>query len=78
MLANFMNYNSKDLLMVKNKYKDAKKPFKWKHFSADIILWLVRWYCRYALSYNDLKEIALEGLIFEKGKILATKDPACK
>ncbi len=25
-------------------------PFKWRHFAADIILWPVRWYLRYALS----------------------------
>ena len=28
--------------------------FKWKHFSADIILWTVRWYCQFALSYRDI------------------------
>jgi IS6 family transposase len=45
---------------MKKKYKDVKKPFKWKHFSSEIILWTVSWYCRYALSYNDLKEMAQE------------------
>jgi len=48
-------------------YNDPDHPFKWKHFEGDIILWLVRWYCRYALSYNDLKEIAAErGLFVER------------
>jgi len=42
------------------KHKDSKKLFKWKHFKGDIILSLVRWYGRYALSYADLKEIADE------------------
>src|SRR6202012_2882012 len=28
--------------------------FKWKHFSGEIILWAVRWYCQFALSYRDL------------------------
>jgi len=28
--------------------------------AGEIILWLVRWYGRYALSYNDLTEIAAE------------------
>ena len=28
--------------------------FKWKHFSYEIILWTVRWYCQFALSYRDL------------------------
>lgn len=41
-------------------HKDATKPFKWKHAVGEIILWLVTWYCRYALSYRDLKEIAAE------------------
>ena len=31
-----------------------ENPFKWKHFSCDIILWGVRWYCQFALSYRDL------------------------
>ncbi|EEV2904125.1 IS6 family transposase, partial [Escherichia coli] len=21
--------------------------FKWRHFQGDVILWAVRWYCRY-------------------------------
>lgn len=29
-------------------------PFKWKHFSGEIILWVVRWYCQFALTYRDL------------------------
>ena len=29
-------------------------PFKWKHFSEEIILWTVRWYCEFALTYRDL------------------------
>jgi transposase-like protein len=36
---------------------DPKSPFKWRHFQSDIILLSVRWYCRYALSYRDLKEM---------------------
>ena len=39
--------------MTNKKYKDETKPFKWKHVEGEIILWLVRWYCRYALSYRD-------------------------
>jgi len=34
--------------------------FKWRHFQAEIILLNVRWYCRYALSYRDLKEMMQE------------------
>ncbi|WP_427910199.1 hypothetical protein [Piscirickettsia salmonis] len=41
--------------MVKRKRFKKNQPFKWKHYSGEIILWLVRWYGRYALSYRDLK-----------------------
>ncbi len=46
--------------MANKKYKDPSKPFKWKQSAGDIILWLVSWYCRYALSLRDLTEMALE------------------
>jgi transposase-like protein len=36
------------------------RPFKWRHFQADIILQCVRWYLRYPLSYRDLEEMMLE------------------
>lgn len=57
--------------MYKKKNKNTKQPFKWKHFTGEIILWLVRWYCRYALSYGDLKEMAQErGLLIERSTIM--------
>lgn len=57
--------------MYKKKNENAKQPFKWKHFTDEIILWLVRWYCRYALSYGDLKEMAQErGLTVERSTIM--------
>jgi IS6 family transposase len=28
--------------------------FKRKRFSNEIILWAVRWYCQFALSYRDI------------------------
>ena len=34
--------------------KIKASAFKWKHFSYEIILWAVRWYCQFALSYRDL------------------------
>lgn len=46
--------------MANKKHKDEANPFKWKHAVGEIILWLVTWYCKYALSYRDLKEIAAE------------------
>ncbi len=45
--------------MVK-KYRDQQNPFQWKHTKGEIILWVVRWYGRYALSYRDLQEMAQE------------------
>ena len=50
--------------------KQEGNLFKWKHFVGMIILWLVRWYGRYALSYADLKEMAAErGLQIERSTI---------
>jgi hypothetical protein len=40
--------------------KQAKSPFKWRHFEPTIILLCVRWYCRYQLSYRDLEEMMSE------------------
>src|SRR3546814_18388653 len=34
--------------------------FKWRHFQGDVILWAVRWYCRYPISYRDLEETLAE------------------
>ena len=31
--------------------------FKWRHFEGAIILWAVRWYCRYGISYRDLGQM---------------------
>lgn len=33
----------------------SKAPFKWRHFAPDIILWGVRWYCLYPISYCQLE-----------------------
>src|SRR5882724_4872463 len=56
--------------MANRKFEDPRNPFKWKHYLGEIILWLVTWYGRYALSYRDLKEMAAErGLIVERSTI---------
>src|SRR3546814_4871225 len=34
--------------------------FKWRHFQGDVILWAVRWYCRYQISYRDLEDMLAE------------------
>ena len=31
--------------------------FKGRHFGAEIVVWAVRWYCRYAVSYRDLESM---------------------
>ena len=30
---------------------------KWRQFEGVIILWAVRWYCRYGISYRDLEQM---------------------
>lgn len=39
---------------------NSKSPFKWRHFLPDIILWGVRWYCLYPISYRQLEEMMWE------------------
>ena len=34
--------------------------FKGRHFEGEIVLWAVRWYCRYPISYRDLKSMMTE------------------
>jgi IS6 family transposase len=31
--------------------------FKWRQFEGETILWAVRWYCRYGISYRDLEQM---------------------
>ena len=35
----------------------ASNPFKRHRFPAEIILLAVRWYCRYPLSYRDVRDL---------------------
>jgi transposase, IS6 family len=37
-----------------------KNDFKWRHFQGEIILWAVRWYCKYGISYRELEEMMSE------------------
>ena len=39
---------------------NSKSPFKWRHFLSEIILWGVRWYCLYPISYRQLEEMMCE------------------
>ena len=34
--------------------------FKGRHFGGEIVLWAVRWYCRYPISYRDLDTMMTE------------------
>ena len=34
--------------------------FRGRHFDDVVILWCVRWYLRYSLSYRDLREMMIE------------------
>ena len=36
------------------------QDFKWRHFVGEIILWSVRWYCKYGISYRELEEMMEE------------------
>jgi IS6 family transposase len=46
--------------MRKPKFKSAVGEFKWKHYQAEIILWGVRWYLSYPISYRNLQEMMTE------------------
>jgi DDE domain len=35
----------------------AVSDFKGRHFEGEIVLWAVRWYCRYGVSYPDLEQM---------------------
>lgn len=35
-------------------------PFHRRHFQGEIILWAVRWYCKYGISYRELQEMLAE------------------
>jgi transposase, IS6 family len=39
---------------------DTPSPLKWRHFEGEMNLLCVRWYLRYALSYREVEELALE------------------
>ena len=34
--------------------------FKGRHFGGEVILWAVRWYCRYGISFRDLEQMLAE------------------
>ena len=38
----------------------AVSDFKGRHFEGEIVLWAVRWYCRYGVSYRYLEQMMAE------------------
>ncbi len=36
---------------------------KGRHFTYEVIIWAVRWYCKYGISYRDLEEMLLERVL---------------
>jgi len=38
----------------------AVSDFKGRHFQGKIVLWAVRWYCRYGVSHRDLEQMTGE------------------
>ena len=48
----------------------ASNPFKSSHYPGDIILWCVRWYLRFPISFAHMAEMALErGLLIHSSCI---------
>ena len=35
----------------------SKNEFGGRHFTADVILWAVRWYLQFPISYRDLERM---------------------
>ena len=45
-------------------------PFHGRHFQGEIILWAVRWYSKYGISYRELQEMLVEcGVNFDHATI---------
>jgi transposase-like protein len=40
--------------------KPRQALLKWRHFEPEIIIFAVRWYLRFSLSYRDVEELLLE------------------
>ena len=43
--------------MGRGRVESIMSEFKWRQFEGEIILWAVRWYCRYGISYRDLEQM---------------------
>ncbi len=36
------------------------EAFKGRHFTAEVILWVLRWYLAFPINYRDLAEMLLD------------------
>ncbi len=50
-------------------------PFKGRHFQRDIILWAVRWYCKYGISYRELQEMLADARLWSRACSAQTRRP---
>jgi transposase, IS6 family len=50
--------------------------FKWRQFTSEVILWAVRWYCRYGISYRELAEMLAERGVEVDHTTLYARQPA--
>jgi hypothetical protein len=53
--------------------------FKWCHCRGDVILWAVRWCCKYGISYRNLAEMLTEAVqdgLLVMAELLALGGPA--
>ncbi len=57
LLQTLMRLPTLGLVLVRSVVMD---DFKGRHFTGEVILWAVRWYCRYGISYRDLEEMLAE------------------
>ena len=42
------------------RWASGMNDFKGRHHKGEIILWAVRWYCKYGISYRDLETMMAE------------------
>lgn len=51
--------------------RSGKSPFKGRQFTAAVILWAVRWYLQFPISYRDLEQmLADRGVVVDHTTIL--------
>ena len=53
-VANFAGWRRDEVLA---KQVESVSDFKGRHIEGEIVLWAVRWYCRYGVSYRDLEQM---------------------